>query len=209
MNSTHLNTKRTITPPGSSRKWVYLCLVILVACGAAWILNHSRARAAEPDLSLLRAAYAGSDVFNQQQENGSPAVFPAAAFRVDGSTRQWFFGFNSAYLYPSGVTYCGIAPVYLPDSAKVTSFVAYVMDDYATNDANVYLFAKPLGSTALSTTMADLATTGQNANLQALSDTTILQPVIDNSSYTYHIGVCLWGVDSSMSFYTAQILYSR
>ena len=188
-----------------------LGLVVVFVCGAAWVLNHTEAKASEPDLSLLRAAYAESELFNQQQDAGSPRVIPGAAFIVDGSSgRQWFFGFNSAYLYPSGAgNYCGIAPVYLPNGATVTAFTSYVLDNDATYNANVYLYAKPLGSTASSTTMADVATTAQNANLQALVDATILQPAIDNANYTYHIGVCLWGVDSTMRFYASQILYSK
>jgi len=166
-----------------------------------------------PDLVITDP---GADVMAQIESlTGVAAAYslaiPGAAFIVDGSSgRQWFFGFNSAYLYPSGAgNYCGIAPVYLPNGATVTAFTSYVLDNDATYNANVYLYAKPLGSTASSTTMADVATTAQNANLQALVDATILQPAIDNANYTYHIGVCLWGVDSTMRFYASQILYSK
>lgn len=138
---------------------------------------------------------------------GNIQAIPAAAFVPDGSGRQWGFGFNNAYLYPAGAgSYCGIAPVYLPDGATVTGVISYVYDNNA-DDVTTYLYAKPIGSTTLATTMAFIATSGQSTNIQGLGDTTITQPVINNSSYTYHLGVCLWGTNDTMRFYAAQIMY--
>lgn len=137
-------------------------------------------------------------------------VIPAAAFSADSNTRQWFFGFNSSYIYPTGSeTYCGIAPVYLPDGAVVTSFVGYVYDYTDSAAAHVYLYAKPIGNLSSSTTMADIHSSASSTDLQALVDTTIQAATIDNSAYTYHVGVCLGGTDSNLRFYTAQILYDR
>jgi hypothetical protein len=166
---------------------------------------------AAPDLIITDP---DADVMAQVAEFTAlaPAIsqaIPAAAFTVDGSGRQWFFPFNGGYIYPSGGSYCGIAPVSLPDGAQVTSFLSYVLDNDAAQDAFVYLYAKPLGTTASSTTMAVVGTTGQNAALQALVDATITQPVINNSAYVYHVGVCLWGTTSTQQFYASQILYQR
>lgn len=139
-------------------------------------------------------------------------VIPAAAFSVDSSTRQWFFGFNSAYLSPTGAgNYCGIAPVYLPNGAEINAFAVYLYDNDAGESATAaaYLYAKPLGTMTSSTTMASVATSTQSTSIQALADVTIASPVVDNSTYTYHIGVCLWGTNSDLRFYAAQILYTR
>jgi hypothetical protein len=139
---------------------------------------------------------------------GNILAIPAAAFVPDGSGRQWGFGFNNAYLYPAGAgSYCGIAPVYLPNGATVTGVISYVYDYFGDDDVYTYLFARPIGSTTLATTMAIIATSGQSTSIQSLITFSITQPVINNSSYTYHLGVCLWGTNDTMRFYAAQIMY--
>jgi hypothetical protein len=203
MNGNHAIKKQAFSPGKAAKKWILHGLVALFACWSAWGFSPSWVKAAEPDLSLLKAAFAVSEF--PSQTASSPLAIPAAAFRVDGSGRQWFFPFNSGYIHPSGGTYCGIAPVSLPDGAQVTSFLSYVLDNDVANDAFVYLYAKPLGTTASTTTMAQVGTTGQNAALQALVDGTITQPFINNSAYVYHVGVCLWGTNSNQQFYAVKI----
>lgn len=195
-------------PGRAARKWIlFSLLVALVISGSVWMSTYSSAVSAEPDLALIKAAYAGSAINNQAQEISSPLIIPAAAFTADSNTRQWFFGFNSAYLYPTGSTYCGTAPVYLPDGVEVTSFVGYVYDNDAGPSVteNVYLYAKPLGTTTGSTTMASVETTTQSSDIQALADASIASAVIDNSRYTYHLGVCLWGTNGNLRFYAARL----
>lgn len=135
-------------------------------------------------------------------------VVPASAFTADSNGRQWFFGFSNAFIYPTGSgSYCGIAPIYLPDGATVAAFTTYVYDNHADNGTVTYLHAKPIGSTTKATTMATLSTTGQSTSLQSLTTFSITQPVVDNSSYTYYVGVCLWGPNDTLRFYAAQIMY--
>lgn len=207
MNST-LELPGKMATRRAARKWMLIGLLVVLLSGIFWISNYSSAEAAEPDLALLKAAYAGSEVNSQMQTARSPIVIPAAAFRVDSSNREWFFGFNSAYLYPTGSSaYCGIAPLYLPDGAEVTGFAAYLYDNDAIQSATAYLFAKPFASLASATMMASVQTTAQSADVQTLSAASILSAPIDNSRNTYHIGVCLWGADSNMRLYAVKVEY--
>lgn len=203
------NREKRKQPPAllsSAREWVLLYLVVFAACAAAALFQHTRVMASEPDLSLIKAVYARSHIAAYPQGGASPVVIPAAAFRPDSDNRQWGFGFNNAYLYPTGAAgYCGIAPVYLPDGAKVTRFTGYLYDNDGEDYVNVYLYAKPLGSASSSTYMALLTTSTNSTEIQTLSSTSITQPVIDNGRYVYHIGVCMWGTSDILRFYAAKI----
>lgn len=203
------NREKRKQPPAllsSAREWVLLYLVVFAACAAAALFHHTRVRASEPDLSLIKAVYARSQIAAYPQGGGSPFMIPAAAFRPDSNNRQWGFGFTYAFLYPAGVSgYCGIAPVYLPDGARVTRFTGYLYDNDGQNSVNVYLYAKPLGSEASSTSMSLLTTSTNSTEIQTQSNWSITQPVIDNSRYVYHIGVCMWGTSDVLRFYAAKI----
>lgn len=161
----------------------------------------------DPSLDVMAEVEKASGV-----KAGYSMVIPAADFTPDSDTRTWFFGFNSAYLYPTSVSgYCGIAPLYLPDGATVTSFIAYVYDNDPLAAVSAFLYAKPLGSTTSSTTMATVGTTndGVGTTLQTVIDTNITQATIDNAAYTYHFGICMWGQTSDTRFYASQILYNK
>jgi hypothetical protein len=137
-------------------------------------------------------------------------IIPAADFTVDGNSRTWFFGFNSSYLYPTSASgYCGITPLYLPQGATITSFGAYIFDNDASYDVSVSLLAKEIGTTTTAPSIAGVVSSGQNVVIQLLTDTTIQQATIDNTSYTYHIGVCMWGANNTSRFYAAQIFYNK
>jgi hypothetical protein len=141
---------------------------------------------------------------------GSSLVVPAADFTADSNGRTWFFGFNSAYIYPNSASgYCGIAPLYLPQGATITAFTAYVYDNDASYGVSVSLYPKQLGSTTIATASADVSSSIQSTNLQALVDTTISPAIIDNVNYTYHVGVCMWGADNNSRFYAVQVNYTR
>jgi hypothetical protein len=206
MTIIHQNTRRKKSPGGALTKWLVICLLLIITCGIAWLRSHGEAKASEPDMSLLKTAYGISSInANLDQAIGSPLVIPPAAFTADSPERRWV---STDYIYPWNGNYCGIAALHLPDGARIREFAAYVVDNDAAEHINVYLYAKPLGSTTNSTTMASLSSEGQNADLQLLVDTTINQAVIYNNNYTYHIGLCLWGVDSKIKFYAAKLSYT-
>lgn len=206
MNRNREQRKQLPASLSGARNWVLLYLVVFAACAAAALLHHTRAKASEPDLSLLKAAYARSEISTHPQGYLSPVVIPAAAFHPDSENREWFFGFSNAFIYPTGgVGYCGIAPLYLPDGVKVTGFTGYVFDNDGADYVNVYLLAKPLGSATSATHMALLSTFTQSTEIQTLSSTSITQPLIDNNRYIYHIGVCMVGTSDVLRFYAAKI----
>ena len=141
---------------------------------------------------------------------GESLVIPAADFVPDSNSRTWFFGFNSSYIYPNSASgYCGIAPLYLPQGATLTSMAAYVYDNDASFNVLVYLYPKELGTTTTATQSAQVMSTGQSTALQVLVDTTISPAVIDNENYTYHLAVCMPGADNNSRFYAVQVYYTH
>lgn len=192
---------------GKVLKWLLTGLLVLALVAWAWPGEQPAVQAAEPDLSLLAQAYRVSTLSGNPAD-GSPVVLPAAAFNADGSNRNWFFGFNSGNLYPTGAgSYCGVTAVSLPQGARITSFSAHVLDDEASADLGVYLYARPFASMDTTTSLASLSTTGQNASLQTLVSTTILPHNVDNNLYAYHVGVCMWSSIATQRFYTALVGY--
>ena len=190
--------------------WLILSVLIVFGLVTALLFNETTAKAAEPDLSLLKAAYATS-AFNSPdlQLIGVKRTIPAAAFNPDSNSRTWFFGFNSSYIYPNSASgYCGIAPLYLPQGAILTSMAAYVYDNDASFDVMVSLFPKELGTTTSASQSAQVMSTGQSTALQVLVDTMISPSIIDNTHYTYHIGVCMFGADNNSRFYAVRVNYT-
>jgi hypothetical protein len=137
-------------------------------------------------------------------------VVPAAAFAPDGSNREWFFGFNSAYLYPSGAgQYCGIAPVPLPNGVTITAMTVYVYDNEAGN-LSVWLYPKQYQTTTSASAMASVALSANSTSIRALTDVTIGSTgnPVNTSKFAYHLGVCLFGTTSNLRFYSAEIFYT-
>jgi hypothetical protein len=173
--------------------------------------NHGATAGSAPDMVITDP---NTDLLalikNTSQINSVySSVIPAAEFTPDWDQRDWFFGFGTAYIYPTSANnYCGVAPLYLPSGSTVTAFASYLWDDDP-DYISVYLYAKPLGSTTSSITMADFTSEGQFPMIQLYVDNTINQPVIDNNNYTYYIGVCLWAVNNNHRFYASQVFYSR
>lgn len=192
---------------GAGLKWLSSCLLILVLVAWVWPVSQPAVQAAEPDLSLLKEAYRVSTISSGPTES-SPAVIPAAAFHADGSNRNWFFGFNSGYIYPTDTgSYCGVVALSLPQGVRVTSFTADLMDNDAVNSVYAYLYARPFASLNSSTNMAMVGSTIQSENIQTLVTTSIAAGLIDNNLNTYHIGVCLWGSSNLLQFYSVRVGY--
>lgn len=171
---------------------LFLIALVLAALLLARLAQPGPAEGAEPDLTLLRNALKTSSV-SRPADQSSPLVIPAAALVDDGNNVDYFYPFYEGYLYSdnSNATYCGQAPVYLPNGVQVNSFTAYAYDNYASGFVSATLRRKAFGSTTASDTMASTSTTVDNTSLQTPTDNTISFPIIDNENYVYFVGVCL------------------
>ncbi len=143
--------------------------------------------------------------------NGS-IVVPASALTVDGTHNTWFFPFSSGNIYPTGANnYCGAAPVYLPNGATITAMVAYVYDNDASQFVGVWLYSKPYKSLSSGSNIAGVSTTTDSTSIQALVDDSIgtTGNPVDYSTYTYHVGTCLWSTSSAHQFHSVEIFYTQ
>ncbi|WP_420577128.1 beta strand repeat-containing protein [Ekhidna sp.] len=94
----------------------------------------------------------------------------------------YFAGGSSALGYAS-------TPVKLPDGAIVTDLEAYVLDNDATagNFVRVNLYRSQIGVANSNQNMAQIETTTESASVQTLTDSTIFNGTIDNSTYSYRL----------------------
>jgi hypothetical protein len=104
--------------------------------------------------------------------------------------------------YTAGTTF--FAPVYLPDSARVIEFKAWVNDEYSSN-ITVKLI-RTLIDTSGSNPMAT-ASSVAGAGHQELTDTEINYDIINNIDYAYNVEVDLAAPDSRHALYCMRIKY--
>jgi hypothetical protein len=104
--------------------------------------------------------------------------------------------------YTAGVTF--FAPVYLPDSARVIEFKAWVDDEYSSNITVrlIRTFIDTSGSQPMAT-----ASSVAGAGLQELTDTEITYDIINNIDYAYNVEVDLEAPDSRHALYCMRIKY--
>lgn len=98
------------------------------------------------------------------------------------------------------------ARVDLPQGARITEVVWYIVDNDAVNDAQLFLTRwDGVGS------MADLSsrsTTSAATGIQALvTDVTPASIYVDNTASTYELQARLWGESSAILFYGARVGY--
>jgi hypothetical protein len=161
----------------------------------------------DPEVDVQEAIESILDI-----DASSSTVVPAAAFTTDSNSRTWFFGFNSAYLYPNDTgQFCGIAPVYLPNGAKITAMTGYLYDNDGAASASLWLYPKRYKETTSASSMASVSTTSQSTAIQVLTDGTIgaTGNPVDTSTFAYHLGICLFGTTSNLRFYSAEIFYTQ
>ena len=138
-----------------------------------------------------------------------PLSVPAAAFELDGyAGSDYFFTFSGGYLYQVGAeTACFMAPLYLPNGTKIASIEVSAYDENPTLDFSVAMFRASLLA-VVGEVMAEAGTSGASG-LQLPLDETISFPIIDNSTYSYHLGACLaGGVGASLRLYAVKIEHS-
>ena len=108
---------------------------------------------------------------------------PAQAFFPVDNTNY----FNNLGAYSDAVTWL-VAPVHLPQGAVVTNVKFFVRDYSAGLDIYVYLSRYDLTGNNWQGNMAQ-GVSASNTGLQTLEDTTIDNPIIDNTGYGYAIRV--------------------
>jgi hypothetical protein len=125
------------------------------------------------------------------------------AFDAEYHGHMWQKDYGSLWSYSMNAAF--YAPVYLPDSARVIEFKAWVHDDYATHNITVSLYRVPLDTTT-PYPMANV-TSVAGAGDQELTDTEIGYNLIDNTAYKYCARVNLYVDDSRHALYGVRIKY--
>lgn len=121
---------------------------------------------------------------------------------VPGPT--WVNNIGTNSIVATTGTPCFVAPVALPDGATVTSFSIQATDT-STSALAVALRADPYGG-VIATEMARAVTTGTANVEQTASDSTIVSPVVTNSTHVYSMDFCM---DTSMVFFGAKVTYTH
>jgi hypothetical protein len=127
---------------------------------------------------------------------------PAAALQPNDESITWDISTQGDHFFSTSNTYY-VAPVFLPHGATVTEIKTW-WEDQSGNDASLELRRADPFSTSAYTTMVTLETLGTGQFVS--SETTITDPVIDNSQYSYILYVEL--PDSDIDYYQTVIEYT-
>jgi hypothetical protein len=138
---------------------------------------------------------------------------PPEAFHPQLTTQPGNMGQGQGEAYLDGSVTIGnlIAPVYLPDGAVVTEVRAHFFDQSFTADLSAELRSRVLflRGSAEYTTMASITTNGWGSSVQTVIDSTIIQPIIDNSFLGYCISVgCTDWAGTSTAITGVRITYT-
>lgn len=143
---------------------------------------------------------AGGTFFNGTC-NASIYSIPAAAFSGDGVAEDtYLFWFIGGYVGGTADYGCIKAPAYLPNGATVTSVWATVRDNNVSTNIWEFRLWRVNRLTGIVDIMAELTTSGASTSIQQISDTSVLDAVINNYLYFYYVSLCLdefqrlWGV---------------
>lgn len=152
-----------------------------------------------------QAMPAGGSFFNGTCYS-SPLVIPAAAFSSDGDAEgTYYFWFSGGYVSGTGTYGCIKAPAYLPNGATVTEVYASVYDNDGTDNLWIDLM-RVNRLDGVTDTMASPATSGSSTDIQQISDTSIVEPLIDYPNYAYYVTTCL---PSDMRLYSVRIYFTK
>jgi hypothetical protein len=82
----------------------------------------------------------------------------------------------------------GVEAVHLPQNARVTALAAFAIDENGTDNLEVQLWRRRIGTGLLEgNLMAVAPTTGSSATMQEPRDTTVSDPAISNAAYVYWV----------------------
>ncbi len=140
----------------------------------------------------------------------SPLDVPAADFVSDGlKPSSTFFYFTGGYIRGIGTTPvlgagCIRAPVYLPPTAAISSFFAYVYDNDATITVTVSL-QRVRTLTGMYDLLGQVSTSGADTIIHYIGDDTIDFSLVDNK-HAYYLTTCLKTRDTRL--YAVRIFYT-
>ncbi len=98
------------------------------------------------------------------------------------------------------------APVSFPDGAVLTKFSWAALDNYAGGDGEVWLVR--VNDSNVNNDMASVVSSGNISAWRTFTDTSILQPIVDNSQYSYFFVISLDGnAGSAMKSGTLRVEY--
>jgi len=147
---------------------------------------------ASGDINAVESINAGTtmsaDEFIYSESQIRYYSVPPAAFVPGNSNQDWVTegGSGISYLNSNAGGSNLVAPVYLPHGATVTELMIFYVDNTPTSSISIELLERYVFNTFY-TSMARAASTdlesSPNANWQ--SDTSIAEPVIDNSQNAY------------------------
>lgn len=149
---------------------------------------------------VLGTTNGGQNIALQWDTSGNVDVTGNITY-VTPKTRHWSITGEDFVPYTEGYTYAksngvlsntvGIftAPVHLPDGAAITKMTIYYLDNNATSSFWVFLIRFNMTASGFDFLSQIYSTDTSSGNFGALADTTINQPVVDNSIYAYKIYV--------------------
>lgn len=186
----------------------------LICCGviaAALMIAPSMVAASDPNLDAMAQQTTSSEQktgteFETRSGYDAPAMLPAASFLIDGGDpNQYYFSFGGGYLYGRNGGTCMLAPLRLPVGAEITSMYINYIDDY-TGSMNVQLRRKDVRNTDVTVILAQVATTGDDANVSTSLTSAITNPIVENQYFTYFVNFCLPDT-SEIKFFNARVYY--
>ncbi len=127
---------------------------------------------------------------------------PAAALQPNDESLAWDLSNDGTNFFTTNSTYY-VAPVFLPHNATVTGISTWWADG-AASDATLMLRRVSPGAGAID--MATLSTSGSSGFVSTSNSTTISNPIIDNSQYSYLLYVLL--PDTAINYYQTVIEYT-
>jgi hypothetical protein len=182
---------------------------LLLSAGVLPVLRSIGSPPARPAAS---GRPSGREAASGNEFSTSPLVVPAADFVSDGlMPGSTFFNFTGGYVRGIGTTPvagagCIRAPVYLPPTAAINSFFAYVYDNDTTLTVTVTVSLQRIRTlTGIYDLLGQVSTSGADASIQYIGNNIIDFSIVDNK-HAYYLTTCLKTQDTRL--YAVRIFYS-
>ena len=148
----------------------------------------------------------GSQGEPQAQAYGSPWIVPAAEFAYSGLGTSYQFILTQGYVV--GGPGCGMAPLYLPNRARVTEVWASLYDNDAAADRDAWLYVYRVNHfTGQAQLMAFLSTAGRSPwdGIISVADTVVNYARVDHLNYGYYAYGCVQSANTRI--YSLRLFY--
>ena len=181
---------------------------LLLSAGGLPVLRRIDLPAASPAES---SRLPGQAAASGNEFSTSPLVVPAADFVSDGyAPNSTFFYFTGGYVGGIGTkpvpgAGCIRAPVYLPPTASITGFFAYIYDNDPANNVTVSL-QRVRTLTGLYDLIGQVSTSGEDPNnIKYIGNNAINFGFVDNK-HAYYLTTCLKTRDTRL--YAVRVFYT-